>query len=260
MTEKLSGDFPGYTDYEQDGLGGGAGRLGAVFLLFLSLVLAAAAGIGFSLLRQHEAGHLVLPLACCTGIVLGLLAAVSYRAFRLDVPVLRAALLLGIAAVPSILYWFSLPPELHASARTLTILGQTLPFADVVHAGTILLLVLGVLATGCVVYRRGYLCETCERWGKGHRVLSPLYLCVPEPTAFSLLARGNVSPLVSASPVPTSTSQTALTAVVRYCTTCRRGALWVLRSVSGGSRRAVPGLGRIPLDAESVRSLLEISS
>lgn len=256
----MPGDLRGYTDFEQDGLGGGAGRLGAVLLSLVQLALVLAAGVGLSFLRQLGPSRLVPPLALCVGLLAGLLAVLSYRTFRLSSSLLRALLLVGFAAAPSAAYWCALPPSLHESTRTLPLLGQTLPVTDTLHAGTVLLIALGAFTAGCTVFRRRFLCETCERWGRGCRVISPLYLCVPEATACSLLAGGHISPLLSASPVPAAASQTALTAVVRYCTTCRRGALWVYRTVSGGRRRLVPCLGHIPLDAEAVRSLLEIAS
>ena len=113
--------------------------------------------------------------------------------------------------------------------------------------------------------RGGYFCRNCGTWARARFTLQSIYLLVPESHAFVQLASGDVSPLVSASPVPERRA-TALQVEVSHCAGCRHGAMWISR-VEGTGRGAryrrkavpVPRLQRIELSPDAVRALLELA-
>lgn len=116
---------------------------------------------------------------------------------------------------------------------------------------------------------RGYVfCPGCRDW----RELGPftrsraerfrirrLCLQVPAAWAYSQLAKGDVSPLKSACPVPEK-GRPVIAVEVRVCKICRCGEMSVRELSHRGRGRRIPELQRIALTADAVRTLREIEA
>ena len=159
---------------------------------------------------------------------------------------IRAAALLAVTLGAAAAGWFGLPCL--AAPRAVGVPAR---------AATALLLVLlseGVLRA-CL--RGFFFCPDCRTWNRSHVTLRRLHLMIPESRAFVQLAAGDVSPLLSASPVP-APHATSLRVVVRSCASCCRGEMRVAR-MEGRKAVSVPRLGRVELAPDAVRSLLELA-
>lgn len=159
---------------------------------------------------------------------------------------LRAAALLAVVLGAAAAGWFGLPSlaaprEVGVPARAVTAL-------------LLLLSAEGVLRT-CL--RGVFLCPDCRTWNQSHVTLRRLHLMIPESRAFVQLVSGDVSPLLSASPVPAPRA-TSLRVDVRFCASCCRGEMRVAR-MDGRKAVAVPRLGRVALEPDAVRKLLELA-
>ena len=118
-----------------------------------------------------------------------------------------------------------------------------------------------LLAAACVAWfaaRPRFFCPGCGRRGRGGFRLADLCILVPESRAFVQLASGDVSPLLSSSPVA-EPGRTVVTVDVRFCTDCCRGAMWVARAGAAGRPEKEPRLQGIALEPDAVRGLLELA-
>ena len=118
-----------------------------------------------------------------------------------------------------------------------------------------------LLASACVAWfaaRPRFFCRDCGRRGRGGFRVADLCILVPESRAFVQLASGDVSPLLSASPVA-QPGRTVVTVDVRFCTACCRGAMWVARTGAAGRSAKEPRLQGVELEPDAVRGLLELS-
>lgn len=118
------------------------------------------------------------------------------------------------------------------------------------------------LASACVVrfgaIRPRFFCSACGRRGRGRFRLKDLCLLVPESRAYVALAAGDVSSLLSSTPVATP-GRAVVTVDVRFCDVCCRGSLWVSRIGASGRPVREPLLQGIELAPEAVRALLELA-
>lgn len=244
---------------------GGALRLGMCGLLLAlwGMILAVAWGLGY--VRQHGelrfGGEVV---AIGLSLLNGYLVSRTYQAMRVKLPVVLwlLAVAMGFGSAALCFHGECLGAgdgSSFDSIRERCFSSGPFTVMEVVRTlGIPLLLLLGTLVCGGMFQRRAFFCEACGQWGRERALLMPLYLRVPAGTAFAILARGTVSPLLSASPVASGTTGVALAVQICYCPDCRHGAMWVLEIARGGRRRVVKGLQGIPLEAEAVRALLEI--
>lgn len=258
----MSDGLRDYTaDCFEDRGGGGDSHLGGAFLFGLLAVMSSGAGFGVGFVSSACGG---IPGTVACSVVLGVLNGVmAFLAFR----VLKVASWMAFVLVGG---GFALTVVGAYLCGSFCSDGDGLSFASYLRgtweAGlgcqirlvvTAAVLLVGTFAVAGFLNGRSLFCEACGRWAGGRRVLKALYLCVPEGAAFALLAKGVVSPLLSASPVASGTTGIALDVLVRFCTGCRRGAMWVWKTIPGGRRRSI--LSRVELGADAVRSILEIS-
>lgn len=248
------------TDYAERVLRDGAGNgLAGASAVATCLALACAGGFGLGVCWAKGGGG-VLPWAAAAvglGLLEGVFAAWAYRAFRVASGFLLGlvTLILALAAAAAFLFgrlagagdaacWARLFEGTRGTVEVLAVAGTlfALPFVSAFTAAS-----------------RAFFCEACGAWSTDRRTLPPLYLCVPEAAACALLAKGRISPLLSASPVASGSTGVALVVRLRFCPACRRGAMRVARAVPGGRPRRIAGLGRVPLGADAVRALLELA-
>lgn len=282
----------------REGYGAGDGAEdGAPFaaVCWISLLLAAvfAAGAGLYWLETTRLWIFIGLGVAAYGAFAGWMALVAYRLLRR--PSMAVALsvwmLFLFGALWADWFWFFFfevhdvllnPFELMTRAwglidvRTVSVTfnGRRGPPSVFTFGGLPLLIayageIIAVAALAGLVLRAGahggYFCRTCRKWAHARFTLQNLYLLVPESHAFVLLASGDVSPLVSASPVPERRA-TALQVKVSHCDGCRHGAMWISR-VEGTGRGAryrrkavpVPRLQRVELSPDAVRALLELA-
>lgn len=159
---------------------------------------------------------------------------------------LRVVAVLAVTLGAAAAGWFGLPYL--AAPRDIGVSAR---------AVTALLLVLFAEGALQACLRGFFFCPDCRTWSRSHVTLRRLHLMIPESRAFVQLAAGDVSPLLSASPVP-APHATRLRVVVRSCTSCCRGVMRVVR-MEGRKAVAVPRLGRVELAPDAVRKLLELA-
>jgi len=225
--------------------GGGSGMSAAVLGCLALPPAVFGAGVGLLALGAGRPWTVLVPSLAAYGALAGLLAAVAYRLLRRPSALvaclawgagLGAAGLAGLVG-PRIL---GLQPPLSGSVLWAVLVPSS---ALVFH-----LLVRGL-----------YFCRDCGTWGRARFTVRRLNLLIPESRAFVQLASGDVSPLLSASPVP-APHATAVRVQVRHCASCRRGVLSVARLEGrGGKAVSVPRLRRIELSPDAVRALSELA-
>lgn len=287
-------DYAAY--FEERGLGGGMGGgviLKAFSVLLMAVVCIYVVGYGLALVERVHHSLLTCLGVVGYGVCVGWNVFAVYRAFRRS-----SGLLLGVLAVLFMVvalhadwFWFFVlegrgcvlnPASFVAGivdavdSRKVDVLmqgrhrssvqtfsGMGLAFC---YLGEVVV-VCGVAGFVARLFNHGaFFCERCGKWAKSTCVLPPLYVRVPEAMALVALSKGDVSPLVTANPVPNGPGDEAFVVTVRYCPDCRSGMLWVSRQLlvgRGAKRRKsltrIACLQRIALVPDAVRSLLELA-
>ncbi|MGN0845950.1 MAG: hypothetical protein ACI4RA_01030 [Kiritimatiellia bacterium] len=250
-------DYEAY--FRERGMGGDGAfpSIRPLAVLLFAFLIAVLAGYALARVELMRNWFLAVYVWVGAGGVMARAALMAYRAFRVKSGLLLHALLAaGVACTAYAgLVWFFLlsertfvwgPCDLAARMRGLVETRELLAAGATVLLSAILFLRL--------FNRRAFFCGTCRTWDDTTACrLPPLYLRVPQATAYAALAKGDVAPLLSASPVPSAPGEPPHVVRVRYCK-CRRGALWVARAGA-----AVPGLQDVPLEPDAVLDLLDVA-
>ncbi len=251
----LTTDYEAYLKEHASGGEGFPPFLTALGVLTLAFMGVAGAAWGLSFVEQMRNVPVTIAAGAGLGILVGVAACAVYRTTRRTSGFLLGVILVPLCAMALYADWLGL---FHAQGKM--VLNPLEQMATLFPPGQARMdlfaqavALCGTAALVAKLLNRGaFFCEDCGAWSRSVCRLPPLYLCVPQIAAYAALARGDVSSILTASPVPSPRGEPAHRVVVRFCG-CRRGRMWV------GCKGAVQGLQGIPLTPAAVADLLDFA-
>ncbi len=249
------------TDYEtylKEHASGGEGFppfLKALGVLVLAFAGVAGAAWGLSFVEQMRNVLVTVAGGAGLGVLIGAAACAVYRTARRTSGLLLGVIWSVLCATALYAEWVGI---FHVQGKV--VLNPLEQMATLFPPGQARMDLFGQAVALCgtaalvakLLNRSAFFCADCGMWSRFSCRLPPLYLCVPQVAAYAALARGDVSSILTASPVPSPRGEPAHRVVVRFCG-CRHGRMWV------GCKGAVQGLQGIPLEPAAVADLLDIA-
>ncbi len=251
----LTTDYEAYLKEHASGGEGFPPSVKALGVLALALAGVAGAAWGLSFVEQMRNVPVTIAAGAGFGVLVGAAVCAVYRTARRTSGFLLGVIWAALCATALYADWVGI---FHAQGKmVLNPLEQMTTLFPPGRARMDLFVqavaLCGVAALVAKLLNRGaFFCERCGTWSRFVCRLPPLYLCVPQVAAYAALARGDVSSILTASPVPSKPGEIAHHVVVRYCG-CRHGRMWI------NQKGAVQGLQGIPLDPPSVADLLDFA-